>query len=687
MKDNLMAGNVTELVTQLAPMTSYLRKYWQNQVREPLAQAEFRQSLADFCLGYSPEFIAAFGQAVGVEVSDDLDSTKPQKSPKPQKLFPAKDSSDDLVKSLSQYPGDAVFLFRDAYLLWKSYRQQTGRGLGININRDYLSQSRSPSDYFVLVAMLYEALSKSSSWSEFLHHYELEFRDLVTNDRFFWQKSQEIYRYIMAFEPRLPLVWVDTGYQLTLCLFCYASVSYHHPSPVQQFLKQLASHAWLPDFFHENTLVGQKFTGVGRKSFINVPSQELQARQAYQSELEDRAATALLGFGIGDAMGFPMAGIDASQARDFISLPLTGFTDNPNHPHFDFLKPGQYTSNTILLKLTAKHLIQCGGFDEDKYKQKLESWGKNVLGDRQQERWLGPTTGGALQRLVAGVASPGDRQTKSCAATYRLIPLGLFYRPFACSQSWVRERVCEKRVHEMACERSLVCERLLAHRLFSLCASLTHDSPLSKVGAIWVAELVGLLAQGVWPDKAVDMANKLVLKDPIWQAESLDSGGLLDNDDLLDKGHSLDNNGSLNNDDSRQVLHTSIKQAQDLAKNKVDDNQARQELGTGASLLKTLPLSIFYLLKYKHSFRQGVLAAAGSWRRDDEAERRRLAGLSWEEQLVAADGGNCDGIAALVGSFLGASLGLEAIPTSWREQVEQATELDQLGRGLVGGLV
>jgi ADP-ribosylglycohydrolase len=56
--------------------------------------------------------------------------------------------------------------------------------------------------------------------------------------------------------------------------------------------------------------------------------------------------------------------------------------------------------------------------------------------------------------------------------------------------------------------------------------------------------------------------------------------------------------------------------------------------------------------------------------------------MSAAQAMIAATGGNTDGIAALTGAFLGAHLGERAIPSEYRT-VEGRSDLERLGRDLV----
>ncbi len=102
-------------------------------------------------------------------------------------------------------------------------------------------------------------------------------------------------------------------------------------------------------------------------------------------------------------------------------------------------------------------------------------------------------------------------------------------------------------------------------------------------------------------------------------------------------------------------------------------------------MTETLPLATFFFLKYCDNFKSAVSAGANSFRHDSEAEKKRLSGLRWTDQLVAARGGNTDGIAALVGTFVGCHLGDSSIQEEFKA-VEDFSQLRNLGKDLVTGL-
>ena len=85
--------------------------------------------------------------------------------------------------------------------------------------------------------------------------------------------------------------------------------------------------------------------------------------------------------------------------------------------------------------------------------------------------------------------------------------------------------------------------------------------------------------------------------------------------------------------------------------------EAALRLGNGIEAFRSVPTALYAFLRHPDSFAGAVLYAI------------RL-------------GGDTDTIASMTGALSGAYLGEEAIPTGWRERVEDAAELRRLARAL-----
>jgi len=105
------------------------------------------------------------------------------------------------------------------------------------------------------------------------------------------------------------------------------------------------------------------------------------------------------------------------------------------------------------------------------------------------------------------------------------------------------------------------------------------------------------------------------------------------------------------------------------------DADLRSRWGTGAGCMETIPLSLAILTHLAASPTEALLYAANCGKPGHSG--------AWDKDTAQRNGGNSDGIAALVGALLGAAFGAEAILTAWpdvenaRLIVNHATTLGQ----------
>ena len=316
---------------------------------------------------------------------------------------------------------------------------------------------------------------------------------------------------------------------------------------------------------------------------------------------------AIVGFAIGDSLGFPAAGI---KKRDYLKINkgyIKDFEQNKNHPYFCALKQGQFTDNTRLFLLTIESLIKSHGFDEKDIITNLKRWVKNCRDIVGFERWPGKTSLKACLNLLNG-SSPnksGIKSTSSCASVYRTLPIGIFYS--------------NRNINYIL-------------KYSEVCASYTHNSTVSRAGSIFAAISIAKILNG--------NSFKQSFEDSLSIIKNLGSGK-----------------------DSIELINR-ITWSLDNYKN-VEIHKARKFLGTGSSIIQTIPLAVFISLKAKN-FDDGVLVAANSFREDFGKEKQKMLNYGWTEQLMECVGGNTDGIAAICGSFLGAYHGVGAIPDKYK---------------------
>lgn len=139
---------------------------------------------------------------------------------------------------------------------------------------------------------------------------------------------------------------------------------------------------------------------------------------------QGRAAGALAGVALGDAMGMPSqtltrAAIHQAYGRisDFVA-PMAG------HPVSHGLSAAQITDDTEQTLLLAKLLIQ-GQFSDEAWATALLEWEKDVRA-RGLHDLLGPSSKAALEALIAGVpATQTGLHGTTNGAAMRIVPIGI----------------------------------------------------------------------------------------------------------------------------------------------------------------------------------------------------------------------------------------------------------------------
>ena len=590
-----------EYSPKLGGMVAYIRTFLLQDLNDEVV-LQTHKGIADFCYKNSPSFKKEFLRQVGLQKLRNL-----------HHHAVSENQSADFVSKLSQIDGECIFLLKDTYNVLNAYQQRTGKGFGLLVNRKFLC--RTEEDYFALVKIIYEALAGSNNLDDFSETYFVEFQKLIENDEYFLDRAKKLFEYVIANTNFQKVIFVDLGFQFTFSLFCSASMRHFSKGKMEADFYSFSTYSWLQDVFKD------KYFSEKSETVLDL---ELTAIKDFETSLQDKAGGAFVGFAIGDSLGFPVAGIDKMDVPKFINQEISGFTDNQKHPFFSHLKSGQYTENTNLLMISAQHLIRNKGFVVEKYQGELVKWGKNILKNPHAERWAGPTAINAVKNLIEGSSYlvSGSTTTESCSATYRVVPIGIFYRPFS------KDGI----------------DALKSNAEIS--AMITHNSEISKTGAAITALIIGNLMHNSQPEKSVTGALALVKET-----------------------------------EKNKHLFEKITQAIDFSKTQ-DIESARKKFGTGSPIYQTLPLAIFYFLKFQNDFEKAVIAAANSYRNDTQEEKTRLEKFSWEEQLQYAKGGNTDGIAGLTGAFVGAHLGLEKIPRKFLD-IENKEELVSLARKLV----
>lgn len=579
---------------KIIPMIRFIKKTSQEN---KISLEEFRQGMNDFCFNYPNSFKNEFFDKVGIKYKEEKN-----KNLSYEKEFAS------FIRFLTSQKEEAVFLLRDTYETLKKYQSQTNKGFGILLNRKYISSDEEV--YFKLIEIFYLSLLNSSNKKSFFTEYEKQFNLLIKNKKL-KEKAEEIAEFIEKSTIFKSILWVDIGLNFTFGLFGYFSVKNFSKKKIKQDILLFSVYPWLNNIF-ENEFFSLK------EEFVNPI--EFDSVNTYEQEMIEKSQGSIAGFAIGDSLGFPVAGIDKSNIKNYFKKKLNDFEENKKHPYFKHLRKGQYTDNTKMLLISSNNIIQNKGFSLNSYIEELKKWGKFIISKPENERWAGPTALNAVKNLLNGKShkNSGSKTTKSCSSTYRVIPLGITYR-----NSF---RIINKLSFEVG--------------------GITHNSEISKSGCFIVSQIIANLMNGFLPEQAVKSSINLNKKNE-------NNKKLINNLNYVSKNYQ-----------------------------KLSIASVRKRFGTGSPIFQTLPLAVFCFLKYQNDFEKGILAAANSYRDDTKTEQKRLKKLSYEEQMQECDGGNTDGIAGLTGAFLGVHLGINKIPQKFLK-IENKNKLLEIGKELV----
>ena len=147
------------------------------------------------------------------------------------------------------------------------------------------------------------------------------------------------------------------------------------------------------------------------------------------NDLHSRAAGALYGLAIGDALGMPTQMLPREQITARYGRVLTGFHSAPaDHPLAAGMPAGSVTDDTEQALLLAQLLIDgAGTIDASELARRLAAW-EDDMRDRGSLDLLGPSTKLAIERVLAG--TPLDevgRQGTTNGAAMRITPIGIAF--------------------------------------------------------------------------------------------------------------------------------------------------------------------------------------------------------------------------------------------------------------------
>ena len=195
----------------------------------------------------------------------------------------------------------------------------------------------------------------------------------------------------------------------------------------------------------------------------------------------DRAAGALYGLAIGDALGMPTQMMSRAEVVSVFGTLLVDFEPAPSdHPIAQGMTAGRITDDTEQALLLAGQLIKDhGALDITAWADALIAWEKEMKAKGSLDL-LGPSTKRAIAALIAGgdpeeVGSRGDTN----GAAMRITPVGIAVRSYDLDQ--------------------LVASVTEASRL-------THNTSVALAGASAVAAAVSAGIDGATIDEIIDRA-------------------------------------------------------------------------------------------------------------------------------------------------------------------------------------
>jgi ADP-ribosylglycohydrolase len=199
------------------------------------------------------------------------------------------------------------------------------------------------------------------------------------------------------------------------------------------------------------------------------------------STLHGRAAGALYGLAIGDALGMPTQMLPREQITARYGRLLTGFHPAPaDHPLAAGMPAGSVTDDTEQALLLARLLIDgAGTIDAAELARRLAAW-EDDMRARGSLDLLGPSTKLAIERVLAG--APLDevgRQGTTNGAAMRITPIGIAFP-------------------------STDLDALVDHVVEA--SELTHNTGVALAGAAAVAAAVSAGIDGATVPEAVELA-------------------------------------------------------------------------------------------------------------------------------------------------------------------------------------
>ncbi|MDB5100707.1 MAG: ADP-ribosylation/Crystallin [Cyanobacteria bacterium RYN_339] len=159
----------------------------------------------------------------------------------------------------------------------------------------------------------------------------------------------------------------------------------------------------------------QRGRNTGKLPFENADLPEVTVHEAV--DRRDRFAGALLGVGIGDALGFPAEGRGPSEIEMIYGGPIRGYAGRIGRRHT--WPVGQVTKDTQLVFCLGESLVEAGELDMDDFAERLIRWLPSSLR-------AGKSTAQSVQALAEGRHwSVCGIESNGAGSTVRVVPLAL----------------------------------------------------------------------------------------------------------------------------------------------------------------------------------------------------------------------------------------------------------------------
>jgi ADP-ribosylglycohydrolase len=350
------------------------------------------------------------------------------------------------------------------------------------------------------------------------------------------------------------------------------------------------------------------------------------------TNIRDRAAGALMGAFIGDALGLgPHWYYDLAELRRDYGEWISGYTDPKPGRYHEGLKAGQLSQAGFILKLTLRSLVECGRYDEKDFCRRLEED-------------LFPLLDGAP------VSGPGGYTSQSIREAWR--------RRVKLCLAW--DRTGGEADTTEAIERTLSIAVRYAFQPRELASAVADNTVLTQANALVVSMTVafgavlGLLVRG----HALDANLSSKLMDLVKSGELPFHAVTTDNLQPPAPGQPEPPRAGLFASPDALLTPSFMAAA-------ATDPEIRIEPAWKVSLVYGMPCAIYHMLPAAY-----YLAA----RFHDDFESAVLHALN--------GGGQNQARSILTGALVGAQTGLSGIPRRFLDGLEEAEELRRLSESL-----